>query len=204
MRAAAAIFTTVALGSLILVLSAFVPASALAQAAAAPGMLTTQALRDLPKGETITVAPYDDSELNLQLKAEIETVLKAQEREVAEAKTGLLLLFETKVIPSDEVPQGPNLGSAQAGNAGVEVNVNVWSSSQDSVLGGRQERGGPGTNVFHINAVLRDQASGVVLWQGDAYHALVSGDTTRIAKGMIPPLVEKLGESTSHESFQAP
>ncbi len=204
MKAAAAIFKTMALATWMLGVSAFIAAPASAQAAA-PGMLTTQALKGLPQGETITVAPYDDSDLNLKLKAEIETVLKGQEHEVAEAKTGLLLLFETKVISSDQVPQGPNLGSAQAGTTtGVEVNVNVWSTTQDSVLGGRQDRSGPGTNVFHINAVLRDQASGEVLWQGDAYHALVSGDTERIAMGMIPPLVEKLGESTSHEPFQAP
>ena len=206
MKAVAAIFTAVGLVSWMLAYPVLLPSTASAQepAEAAPGILTTQALKDFSDSETITVTPYDDNALNLRLKTEIETVLEAQDRAVAEAKTGLLLLFETKVVPSDEVPRGPSLGSAQAGTAGVEVNVNVWSSTQDSVLGGRQERGDLGTNVLHINALLRDQASGDVLWQGDAYHTLESGDTERIALGMIPPLIEKLGESISDEPFEAP
>ena len=178
----------------------------LAQSAkpAAPGMITSQAFKPVPEGETITVALYDDSDLNLQLKTEFEDQLKARERVVVEAKTGLLLLFETEIIPTDQVPRGPSLGSAKAGTGGVDVNVNVWSSTQDSVLGGRQDTGDLGANVFHINALLRDQASGEVLWQGDAYYQMLSADTERIARSMVPVLVDKLGQSASHESFEAP
>lgn len=171
---------------------------------AAPGFLTTQAFKDAPAGETITVALYDDNDLNLRLKSEFETELKAREREVVEAKTGLLLLFDTEVIPTDQVPKGPSLGSARAGSTGVDVNVNVWSSTQDSVLGGRKKPGALGTSVFHMNAVLRDQASGEVFWQGDAYHEMLTADTERIARSMVPLLVEKLGQTTTHEPFEAP
>ena len=175
-----------------------------AEASSAPGLLTTRAFKDVPPGETITVALYDDSDLNLKLKTEFEEQLKARERVVVEAKTGLLLLFETEVIPTDQVPKGPSLGSASAGTAGVDVNVNVWSSTQDSVLGGRQEGGNLGTSVFHMNALLRDQASGEVLWQGDAYYEIMTGDTERIARSLVPLLVEKLGQSTTHEPFETP
>src|SRR3546814_2333194 len=46
---------------------------------------------------------------------------------------------------------------------------NVWSSSQDRVLGGRQESNEAGTNVFHINAVLRDRRSGGVAWRSEEH-----------------------------------
>lgn len=180
------------------------PQLAQTEVSAAPGMLTTRAFKDVPESETITVALYDDSDLNLQLKTEFEEQLKARERVVVEAKTGLLLLFETEVIPTDQVPKGPSLGSANAGTSGVDVNVNVWSSTQDSVLGGRQEGTNLGSSVFHMNALLRDQASGEVLWQGDAYYEMLTGDTERIARSMVPLLVDKLGQTTTHEPFDAP
>src|SRR3546814_8197754 len=78
---------------------------------------------------------------------------------IEEAAAAFLLLFESEVVPADMAPPPPSLGSARLDGGGAEVNVNVWSSSQDSVLGGRQESNEAGTNVFHINAVLRDRRS---------------------------------------------
>ncbi len=183
--------------------------------AMAPGMLTTQAFKKIPEGETITVTPYDDNDLNLQLKTEFETELTADERTVAEAETGLLLLFEAKVVPAEQAPRRPSLGSVRASagqerdltrededNVEVEANVNVWSNTQDSVLGGRQEAEDLGASVFHINAVLRNQANGEVLWQGDAYYELLTPDTERVARGMVPPLVDRLGSTTANEPFE--
>ncbi|WP_299397360.1 hypothetical protein [Pelagibius sp.] len=183
----------------------------------APGMITSQAFKDFSAAAPITVTPYDDNDLNLQLKAEFETELQANERKVAEAETGLLLLFESKIIPVEQAPRRPSLGSVSArsgrgddpsrqdgsDDVEVDVNVNVWSNTQDSVLGGRQEAQSVGTSVFHINAVLRDQANGEVLWQGDAYYELQSPDAERVARAMVPPLVDNLGKSTANEPFEA-
>jgi len=183
----------------------------------APGMITSQAFKDFSATAPITVTPYDDNDLNLQLKAEFETELQANERKVAEAKTGLLLLFESKIIPAEQAPRRPSLGSVSArsgrgddpsrqdngDDVQVDVNVNVWSNTQDSVLGGRQEAQDIGASVFHINAVLRDQANGEVLWQGDAYYELQSPDAERVARAMVPPLVDNLGKSTANEPFEA-
>lgn len=187
-----------------------------ADAASAPGMLATRAFKKIPDGETVTVAPYDDNDLNLQLKADFEAELTARERTVAESKMGLLLLFESKVIPAEQAPRRPGLGSVRASsgkerdltrenedNVEVEANVNVWSNSQDSVLGGRQEAQPVGSSVFHINAVLRNQSNGEVLWQGDAYYVLKTTDTERVARSMVAPLMSKLGQSAANEPFEA-
>ncbi|WP_299619889.1 hypothetical protein [Pelagibius sp.] len=173
------------------------------ETSSAPGMLNTQSFKPLPDGIGIHVAPYDDNELNLLLKEDFEAQLTAQERaEIKDdAEARFLLLFEAKVVPTEDLPQGPSLGSARAGSTGVDVNVNVWSSTQDSVLGGRQGSQEIGSSSFHINATLRDRESREVIWQGDAYHLLLAPDTERIARSMVPPLVERLGRSASHEPF---
>ncbi|NIA69508.1 hypothetical protein HBA54_12980 [Pelagibius litoralis] len=192
------------------------PGKSPANAVQAPGMLTTRAFKKVSDSATVTVTPYDDNDLNLQLKADFESALAAQERTVTEAKTGLLLLFETKVIPAEQAPRRPSLGSVRASSGNerdltresedsveVEANVNVWSNTQDSVLGGRQEAQALGASVFHMNAVLRDQSNGEVLWQGDAYYELQTPDTERIARSMVPLLVDNLGKSAANEPFEA-
>ncbi|GAB4375369.1 MAG: hypothetical protein Kow00114_38500 [Kiloniellaceae bacterium] len=176
------------------------------QAAAprAPGMLTTRAFRQPPPGLAVFVAPYDDSDLNLTLKADFESRLAdaAGARIAPEESATFHFLFESEVVPAEQAPRGPSLGSARVNEGGAEVNVNVWSSSQDSVLGGRQQAGAVGSSAFHINAVLRDKHSGEVVWQGDAYYDLSGAETERVARALVAPLVDKMGQSVVREPLQ--
>ena len=197
------------------VLLAALPAGAVAQQApaaagddgagdVAAGMLTARAFHEPPPNPAVFVAPYDDSALNLKLKDDFENRLadKAGARIVPEASAAFLFLFESEVVPAEQLPRRPSLGSARLDKGGAEVNVNVWSSSQDSVLGGRQQPGAVGSSVFHINAVLRDKNSGEVVWQGDAYYDLSGPETERVARALVAPLVDKMGQSVVREPLQ--
>ncbi|WP_193371011.1 hypothetical protein [Pelagibius marinus] len=171
---------------------------------AGPGMLTAQVFSKPPEMPGGGVSPYDDSGLNLRVKADFEAQLAAQQRGrvESEARADYLLLFESGIIPAEDVPQGPSLGSAEVTESGVDVSVNVWSLEEDSVLGGRQEQPDVDSSVFHINAVLRERSSGKVAWQGDAYYRLSGPETERVARAMVAPLVEKIGQSVAREPFE--
>src|SRR3546814_738365 len=119
-----------------------------------------------------------------------------------ESAAASLLLFEAEVVPADLAPPPPSLGSARVDEGGAEVSVNVWSSSQDSVLGGRQAGPDEGSNVFHINAVLRDRKSGEVVWQGDAYYVLREPESERIARALVPLLVDRIGQSVVRDPIE--
>ncbi len=90
-----------------------------------------------------------------------------------------------------------------ADDAGVQLDLNIWSSSQDSLLGGRQKAGAPSRkiNLFHMNVVLGDRESGKTLWQGDAYCEMRTADPARIAGSMVAPLVASLGRSVKARPF---
>src|SRR3546814_6740888 len=119
-------------------------------------MVTAQTFDAPGQAFSVAVSPYDDSDLNLKLKADFEAALaeRWQARMIEEAAAAFLLLFESEVVPADMAPPPPSLGSARLDGGGAEVNVNVWSSRQDRVLGGRQESNEAGPTVFPIDAAL--------------------------------------------------
>ncbi len=96
-----------------------------------------------------------------------------------------------------------NLGRFEANDAGAQVNLNIWSSSRDSLFGGRQKAGAPSrkVNLLHMNVVLRDRETGKTLWQGDAYCEILTADQTRIAGSMVAPLTASLGRSVTGQPF---
>jgi len=207
-RAAAGLFRAAAVALLL-----WLPAAAVAQesapsevaSTATSGVITTRVLGKAPVNPTVYVAPYDDTELNLKLKADFESQIALAGKGIpatTEQGAGYLLLFEAEVMTADQAAREPSLGSATADQDGAEVQVNVWSTTQDSVIGGRQAGPEPGSSVFHINAVLREQKSGEVLWHGDAYHVLKEPETERVARGLVFPLVENMGETVARAPIE--
>ena len=169
---------------------------------AAPGIVTTVALGDLPGGQPIAVTPFADDDLSLSVKARFEAALRAAGRPVSDSAP-LTLSFDTRMIEGRLTRAEANMGRFEANDAGVQLNLNIWSSSQDSLLGGRQKAGAlsRGVNLFHMNVVLRDRESGKILWQGDAYCEMVIADQARIAGSMVAPLTASLGRSVTGLPF---
>lgn len=189
------------------------PAAQTAQAGAAgQGSLTATAYHAVPGGFPIEVRTFDDSAVNLDIQSRLIDAL-GRSGYLVEAGAPLELSFESEVIQGAVSTNRTSLGrvesstNASTGNQGssigVDVQVNVWSSTQDSVLGGRQSAGGSGKHArFHINAVLRDRENGRVLWQADALGDLLTADEGRVARAMIEPLVEAFGQSVADRRFE--
>ena len=176
----------------------------LAQLAAngAPGIVTTVALGPLPDGQSIAVTPFADDDLSLSVKARFEAALRAAGWPVSDSAP-LTLSFDSKIIGGRFTRAEANMGRFEATDEGVQLNLNIWSSSQDSLLGGRQNTGAPSrkVNLFHMNVVLRDRVSGKTLWQGDAYCEMLTADPARIAGAMVAPLIASLGRSVTAQPF---
>jgi len=168
----------------------------------APGIVTTAALGDLPDGLAITVTPFADDLLSLSIKSRFEAALLAANRPVSE-DAPLTLSFETKVIAGQFMQGQARLGRFEADEDGLQFNLNIWSSNQDSLLGGRQKTEAPyrKVNLLHMNVVLRDRETGKTLWHGDAYCEMLTSNQLRIAGSMVAPLTENLGRSVTEQPF---
>lgn len=168
----------------------------------APGIVKSVAFVPLTASDAIMVRAFDDTALNLDLKARFETALTNSGRTVS-LKAPLRLDFESEVIRGEIKAAGGTLGSFEGNTReGARVVLNLWSSSQDSLLGGQRTEEVRKANVFHINASLRDTRSGRVIWQGDAYCALRGFEAESVAVSLVAPLVGSLGRTVTGEPFE--
>lgn len=177
-------------------------------AGGAPCVISAAALKPVPEGVAYRARGYSDTDLDIEIRESLEAELERTNHSIADAGP-LQLDFDNEIMSAERAQaQGPSLGRFRVGGdeptrRGVDVQVNVWSSSQDSLLGGRQQRGSgqAGPSVFRLNVVLRDTRIGTVLWEAHASCEMLTTDTGRIARSMVPQLVDKIGHTVRNEPF---
>ena len=177
----------------------------------APGSVTSQAIARVPEGFPLEIVVFDDTPDNLQIRDSLSDALDRGGYLQAE-QAPLELTFESEVLEPGKAPRAPSLGTVRSSNEtevgnrgsarGVEAEVNVWSSTKDSLLGGRQ--GGPTLSShprYRLGLQLRDRDSGKVIWQGEAICEMLTGDRARLLRSMARPLVAALGKTVAGEPF---
>jgi hypothetical protein len=164
------------------------------------GIVNAVAFETLPEDLVVEVTLYDDTDLDVAIRTEMIEALHAANHAVSDDAPYELSL-ETDEQAASISTRPPSLGELSVG-AGVDVQMNVWSSSQDSLLGGRQ--GGTvrqGENNFEIRAVLRDLKAGSVVWEGRATVEGDRGSATSTTRQMVDSLVANLGRTMSDGAF---
>jgi len=177
----------VALASLAAV-SAGMPADA-----QTPPEVVAAAYRDLPAGLAVRLELMDDSDLNLQVRDLIAGQLAADGYTVAETAP-FVLQIETQT--ASQAADDPSLGSFQATDRGAEIRMNLWSSTEDSLLRGRQDKVGAEAR-YRISLGLYDSRDGRYYWRGAASTTLDQGDAAAASRDMVPALIAQFGK-TAH------
>lgn len=165
------------------------------------GVLRSVAYHPMPADQPVRVVLYDDTTENIELRRQIEDELRRAGVSIDEDST-LELAIDTEIIDRAAPESGPTMGSLEGSSeTGYEARLNLWSSSRDSVFGGRKSDSTKSQTKFHLNAILRDHGTGKFLWQGDAYAVMHQVDSARVARAMVAPLVAGLGQSVTSKSF---
>ncbi len=177
----------------------------------APGVLTSRKLRRMPEGFPVSIVAIDDREIDEEIKRLLTEALQETGRIVID-NAPLELAFRSKIVQSVMVDRPPSLGQVtsstgqtvgnQGQDAGVEVQMNVWSSTRDSLFGGRNPSSGQKRDPrFYINATLRDLETGTVVWQADVVCEMVTTNQSRIVRAMVGPLAASVGKTVTQEPF---
>ncbi|MBI3709003.1 MAG: hypothetical protein HY246_15195 [Proteobacteria bacterium] len=185
--------------------------------ASAPGQARATSFVAMPSGVPLAVRPLDNSDANLRLKAKIAAGLGTRHYQVNDGEAPLVLNFETEVQQLGRRGQGPTLGevtsrTGQGSTSGdatsprahdSQVRMNLWSTTQDSLLLGRQSDGSIRASLRYVLTVTLDEPrGGRRLWQGEATYDGAPADDLATFGAMVPILLDQLGRTVRQYEFR--
>ena len=171
---------------------ALLAASAGAPEARAQGTAFRLACEPIPEDAVFYVEPYNDDDLNTGIAESFSKEMKKLGHKIGpEDRYEIMMDSKIELGRID----GPNrtLGHAKTGEEGVEVVVNLWSSSNDSLLTGRRGRGSRESTILIVTATLRDRQDDRPLWRGEARGVLGNSDPLRLGRKLMPGLAQVFG-----------
>ena len=136
------------------------------------------------------VKTYDDGALDVLIRDHMIEALREVDCNVNAPDSSFELELGSQIRSVDYKGRDPNMGRFSLGGLNsFKIQSNVWSTSQDSILGGRKNGARrQGANEFEIEATLRDRRTGVILWRG---RAIAPQEGSRL-EAMVPNMVEAL------------
>ena len=103
------------------------------------------------------------------------------------------------------ITASPSLGRLSSNTDNTRFEMNIWSSSQDSILGGRHsDRDRRTFSSFEIEATLRERSLGEVVWEGRAIVETERGQVDPYVPRMVESLVQSLGRTVRDGTFPLP
>lgn len=180
------------------------PAWAQSSAVAGRGELRAVSYREVPQPLSLSVTLFDDSSLDLRIRHEMIAALERAEHDV-----GSESLFELELSSESEAgglsSTGPSLGRLSSSEDDSRIEMNIWSSTQDSILGGRHsDRARVTQSSFAIRATLRERSLGRVVWEGRAIVGVERNRADPYLAAMVESLVQNLGRTVRNGSFPVP
>lgn len=165
----------------------------------ATGRVTTNALGEVVRGQTVLIDVLDDTDLNLRLQDVIADSLKQHGYEPASAGR-YTLVFQTQEIHNLSGDGGIGELSVST-REGIRMHMNLWSSTRDSLLADRSQNATDSVRLLHLDMTLRDRNDGKVVWQGQSFAEARGADRFLVFRQMVPQLVERIGETRDVETF---
>lgn len=168
------------------------------------GELRAMSYREVPESLSVTVSLLDDSELDLRIRQEMIAALERAKHDVKSDSP-----FELELSSDSQtggiISAGPTLGRLSSSEDDSRIEMNIWSSTQDSILGGRQsDRERLVHGRFAILATLRERTVGRVVWEGRATIGVERNQADPYLAAMVKSLVENLGRTVRRGSFPVP
>ena len=176
--------------------------SAWAQIAAQQeGVVHAVSYREVPDRLAVVIQLYDDTDLDLQIREQMIAALRQSDHSITEdALFELSLSSETQVATYQE--RQSSLGELSSEDGGLDVQMNVWSTTHDSLLQGRRNQlRRPGVNTFEIVATLRERTLGSVVWEGRAIVRTDRAKAEQLVPSMVNSLVANLGKTVQGDTI---
>ena len=185
----------------LLVLVVAAPPAAAQANLAAEGRMAAFALGAIDEDAVFAVDVLDDSDLNLRLVEHVKAELRARGYGDA-ADADYTLTFDTREIV-DLSRDGGGVGSLDVDTlSGIQMHMNLWSSTQDSLLTGRRERPDRTTLLLRMDMTVRENTGARrVIWQAEAFSEMRGVEHYGTFRGIASVLLDSLGQTVAEASF---
>jgi len=175
-----------------------------AQTGTGIGQLQAVSYSEVPDPLSLTVIVFDDSSFDLRIRDQMIAALERSEHSL-EADSLFELELTTESQTGGFVATGPSLGRLSSNTDDTTFEMNIWSSTQDSILGGRHsDRGLYTASSFAIRATLRERSLGPVVWEGRAIVGVERNEAEPYVPSMVESLVRSLGRTERDGIFPVP
>lgn len=179
-------------------------------AAAPDGYVSGTACTTLPTLPSYAAVPEDDSPENLEAGRYFEEAMRARGLNVPAdpRQAEMRLIYRLDRQQSAALSTGPDLGRLGASNTeGVDVRVNIFSTSQDSIMGGRRPKAEQLESqlrvVVRLDQPLNAEERGCI-WRGEAMARLEIADTATVTRTAVQNLVGALGSTVERAPYTLP
>jgi hypothetical protein len=147
---------------------------------------------EVPIAEDLDVLPTGGDSLDQDIARAFGEELTRQRYRVAPG-AGLIIAIDAMREEGrlDRLPG--SLGKIKAGKGGLEMQMNLWSSGEDSLLARRERQYERQEPKLIIVATLRDRQSSKIFWRGRASGPIGNASPRSIGLALVPPLVSAFG-----------
>lgn len=169
------------------------------------GRLDAYVYEELRSPLKIDVLILDNSPRYLQLRDRFSARMKENGIEVA-ADAPLVLILDINTVFENQQTGERHIGELRIGKGGgVTLRGNIWSNTEDSVLGGRKRSSyRPTTQHLQMTANLSRRDDGRSIWQGIIIYELRGGDPDRAAHRFMPILADAIGQPIQNKLVSIP
>ena len=172
-------------------------------ASAANVIVSTQVCEPIPPGAAVNLSPADDADLYRWIDRPLRHALTKAGHPISDAGS-VDVYYAITEAPVAYREDGPSLGrlevdTTRSGQRALLL-LNVWSTRQDSILGGRKNKSGDrfATYLF-MSFEINDKQSGKCLWRGEGGTELV-GDRKVLIVQITDTVMEHLGQAVDRKS----
>lgn len=172
-------------------------------ALARDAVVSTRICEKLAPEATVQISPADDTALYKSVEKPIRDAVTAAGHPVA--KDGQIELYYSIHESPVRVKQGGgSLGRLEVRTIESRQHalllLNVWSTSKDSVLGGKKTKAKEGISTYLLMAVeLSRNDNGRCVWRGEGAAEMTGPETKRLATELAAAIMRFLGQAVSQK-----
>ena len=172
-------------------------------ASAADVIVSAQVCDPIPAGSAMRLSPADDADMYKWVDKPLRHALAEAGHPISEGGS-VEVYYAITEAPVAYRADGPSLGrlevdTTRSGQRALLL-LNVWSTREDSILGGRKSKSGSryATYLF-VSFEINDKQSGKCLWRGEGGMAL-AGDRKVLIVQITDTVMEHLGQAVDRKS----